>query len=74
MGSKHLINDPIHGCIIVSDGELKIINSPYFQRLRWVKQLTLVYFVFPSAHHTRYKPRLAINLIKDLNTVLVACF
>lgn len=48
------IRDPVHGMIPVSDNEMSIINLPIFQRLRYVKQLTSVELVFPSALHNRF--------------------
>lgn len=46
--------DPIHGQIAVTDKELRIIGTPAFQRLRRIKQLGNVQFVFPGAVHTRF--------------------
>lgn len=33
-----VIRDPIHKYISLSDLELAIIETPYFQRLRYIKQ------------------------------------
>ena len=46
--------DPVHGQIAVTDTELTIIDTPAFQRLRRIKQLGNVQFVFPGAVHTRF--------------------
>ncbi len=48
------IRDPIHGTIRISRAELKLVNHPAFQRLRWIKQLGLADFAYPGATHTRY--------------------
>ncbi len=48
------IRDPIHGFIYLSPLEIKIVNSPFFQRMRYIKQLGLTYLVFPGAEHTRF--------------------
>ncbi|MCO4760036.1 MAG: HD domain-containing protein [Myxococcales bacterium] len=48
------IRDPIHGNISVSDGEQAIIESPFFRRLRRIKQLGFADMVFPGAVHTRF--------------------
>ncbi|MEM7678449.1 MAG: HD domain-containing protein [Myxococcota bacterium] len=48
------IRDPIHGTIRLSRKELKLINQPAYQRLRWIKQLGLADFAYPGATHTRY--------------------
>lgn len=50
-----LINDNIHGSIILSRLACKIIDTPEFQRLRYIKQLSTCYFVFPNAVHTRFE-------------------
>ena len=46
--------DPIHGFISVSPVELKIINSPIFQRTRNIKQLSLGHYVYHGAEHSRF--------------------
>jgi len=52
---KKILNDPVHGFINVLSGNLfDIIEHPYFQRLRRIKQLGLTYFVYPGALHTRF--------------------
>lgn len=50
-----IINDPIHGFITVPKGLiLKLIDHPYVQRLRRIRQLGLGYLVFPAAEHSRF--------------------
>ncbi|MFN3814473.1 MAG: HD domain-containing protein [Aquificaceae bacterium] len=53
-------SDPIHGFIRAQEKELKLIDSLYIQRLRYVKQLGVAYLVFPSAHHTRFEHSLGV--------------
>ncbi|MFP5459183.1 MAG: HD domain-containing protein [Bacteriovoracia bacterium] len=48
------IRDPVHGSIAIHDAEIAIIDHPFFQRLRNIKQLGFSEFVFPGATHTRY--------------------
>jgi len=48
------IRDPIHGVIEVSQEERIIMDSPYVQRLRYIKQLGFAEFAFPGATHSRY--------------------
>jgi uncharacterized protein len=53
--SHKILNDPVYGFITIP-GELifSIIEHPYFQRLRRIKQLGLTDFVYPGALHTRF--------------------
>ena len=50
-----IFNDPIHGFITVPKGIiLDLIDHPYVQRLRRIKQMGLGYLVFPAAEHSRF--------------------
>lgn len=50
-----IFNDPIHGFITVPKGViLQLIDHPYVQRLRRIKQMGLGYLVFPAAEHSRF--------------------
>lgn len=49
------IQDAIHGDIKVSRNVLPFIQTPQFQRLRNIKQLGSVVFIFPNATHTRFE-------------------
>ena len=48
------IRDPIHGTLAVSDPEKAIIDSPFYQRLRHIRQLGFGDLAFPGATHTRH--------------------
>jgi HD superfamily phosphohydrolase len=48
------IRDPIHGPIAISAAEQAIIDSPYVQRLRNIKQLGFSELTFPGAGHSRF--------------------
>ncbi len=55
MNKKKIINDPLYGFITIpSDFFYDLINHPYFQRLRRIKQLGLADYVYPGANHTRF--------------------
>ena len=49
-----IINDPVYGFIRFPEQELmRIIDHPWFQRLRNIKQMGLAHLVYPGAVHTR---------------------
>jgi uncharacterized protein len=60
-----IFNDPVYGFITIpGDIILKIIDHPYFQRLRNIKQLGLTSLVYPGALHTRFQHALgALHLM-----------
>ncbi len=52
---KKIFNDPVYGFISVPyELILELIDHPYFQRLRRIKQLGLSDLVYPGALHTRF--------------------
>lgn len=49
------LNDPIYGFVTIPNGVLfKLVEHPYFQRLRRISQMGMSYTVYPGAHHTRF--------------------
>ncbi len=53
---RKIINDPVYGFIsIPGDLIYDIIEHPWFQRLRNIKQLGLTSFVYPGANHCRFQ-------------------
>jgi HD superfamily phosphohydrolase len=48
------IHDPVHGRVWLTQVEMDLINTPEFQRLRGIGQLTPVDLVFPGATHNRF--------------------
>lgn len=49
------IRDPIHKRIEFDEFERKIIDHPFFQRLRFISQLSFLQtYVYPGAVHTRF--------------------
>ncbi len=54
----HVIKDPVHGTMQFTSVEDKwvkpFIDSPNFQRLRFIKQLGLGDLIFPGAVHSRF--------------------
>lgn len=59
------IFDDVHGFIGITELESKVIASPFFQRLRRIKQLSLLDYVFPGASHTRFSHSLGVMQIAD---------
>lgn len=52
---RKIINDPVHGFIgITGDFIYDLIQNPFFQRLRYIRQLGLTDNVYPGASHTRF--------------------
>lgn len=62
------INDPVYGGIPITELEMKIIDTPIFQRLRGLRQLARVNYVFPGAEHSRYVHSLGVLYIMGLMT------
>ncbi|ADC89336.1 metal dependent phosphohydrolase [Thermocrinis albus DSM 14484] len=58
-------SDPLYGSIRAFSHELKLIDTPTFQRLRYIKQLGVTYLVFPSAQHTRFEHSLGTMELAD---------
>ncbi len=55
MNKKKIINDPVYGFIsIPTDLVFDLIEHPYFQRLRYIKQLGMTHLVYPGALHSRF--------------------
>jgi HD superfamily phosphohydrolase len=53
---RKIINDPVYGFIsIPGDFVFDLIEHPWFQRLRNIKQLGLTSFVYPGATHSRFQ-------------------
>ena len=53
---RKIINDPVYGFINVpGDFVFDLIEHPWFQRLRNIKQLGLTSFVYPGATHSRFQ-------------------
>jgi HD superfamily phosphohydrolase len=55
------IYDPVHGFITATPLMQKIMDTPEFQRLRDLKQLGAVHYVYPSATHTRFEHSLGVS-------------
>lgn len=77
--SYKVFTDPIHGFVQVPKGLiLRLVDHPYVQRLRRIRQLGLGYLVFPGSEHSRFSHALgALGLmqrtlasLKEKNTTI----
>src|SRR6478735_3926200 len=51
---RKIVNDPVYGFITLDDPLiLKIIEHPYYERLRRIHQMAFAQLVYPGAVHTR---------------------
>jgi len=69
---RKIINDPIYGFVSIPNELIyDLINHPWFQRLRRIKQLGLTNLVYPGALHTRFHHAIgAMHLMQDaVNTL-----
>jgi len=65
-----IFRDPIHNVIDLDTGDkgvngliTDLIDSSEFQRLRYIKQLGMTYFAYPSATHTRFEHSLGVAFL-----------
>lgn len=72
MNKKKIVNDPVYGFLTIpGDLVFDLIQHPYFQRLRRIRQLGLSEYVYPGALHTRFHHALgALNLLQKALDVL----
>ncbi|HTL82439.1 MAG TPA: HD domain-containing protein [Bacteroidia bacterium] len=69
---RKIFNDPVYGFITVpSDLIYRLIDHPYFQRLRRIRQLGLTNLVYPGANHTRFHHAMgAMHLMQEAVEVI----
>ena len=62
-----IFNDPVYGMVSIPHGLLlDLIDHPYFQRLRRIRQMGLSPYVYPGALHTRFHHALgALHLMQE---------
>lgn len=59
-GEKY-VRDPIHGSIVLSTAEARLIDSGPVQRLRGIFQVGLAWLAYPSARHSRFEHSLGVR-------------
>lgn len=68
---SHIVFDPLYGFIKMTPVERAIIHSPFYQRLRWIKQLGYSCFVFPGAEHSRFGH--SIGVMWNAHKIVQSC-
>lgn len=58
-----VLHDPIHKYISLQDEILQIIDTPQYQRLRDLKQLGTVSFVYAGATHNRFEHSIGVSYL-----------
>lgn len=53
--NMEIIRDPLWNNIRLDARSMRLVDTPTFQRLRYVRQLGLAYLVYPGATHTRFE-------------------
>lgn len=70
------INDPLWGTIKIDPLEVILLDSPILQRLRLIRQLGVVHWVYPAAAHSRFEHTLGVlhqsqQLINAINQAAI---
>jgi HD superfamily phosphohydrolase len=65
------IYDPLYGFIQITPVEWDIIHTPFYQRLRWIKQIGFSFYTFPGAEHSRFGHSIGVmhNAHKIINSI-----
>lgn len=50
-----IVLDSVHGTVELESPLVRIIDTPEFQRMRNIKQLESITFVYPCAQHSRFE-------------------
>ncbi|MEY3051971.1 MAG: hypothetical protein RLY31_1756 [Bacteroidota bacterium] len=72
MNKRKIFNDPVYGFVTIPyDLLFDLVEHPWFQRLRRIKQVSLSNYVYPGASHTRFQHALgAMHLMGQAIEVL----
>jgi HD superfamily phosphohydrolase len=64
MDTARTIYDSVHRRYTVwPDALVRVLNTPEFQRLKRIKQLSVCHHVFPGATHTRYEHSIGVGYL-----------
>ena len=50
----------IHGCIELPAAAVAVIDTPHFQRLKWLRQLGSCSYIYPNATHNRFQHSIGV--------------
>ena len=70
---SRIVRDPLWNTIRLTPTAVRIVDTPAFQRLRYIRQLGFAHLVYPGATHTRFDhalgvyhlTRTAVRLLQD---------
>lgn len=65
MKPAKIVFDPLYGFIRLTETEYRLIHSPFYQRLRWIKQLGFSNYIFPGAEHNRFAHAMGVMHMSD---------
>ena len=65
IGSPKTFADPVLGPIDLFEWEVILLDSPFLQRLRGIRQLGMVHAVYPGAVHDRFTHSIGVVEIAD---------
>ena len=60
MSHPVVVRDPLWNTIELDPVAVRIVDSPAYQRLRYIRQLGLAHLVYPGATHTRFDHALGV--------------
>ncbi len=52
--------DPVHGYCDVCNSVARVVDTPLFQRLRWIRQTGFAYLVYHGMEHSRFNHSLGV--------------
>ena len=58
--ASRIIRDPLWNTIRLDETAVRIVDTPAFQRLRYIRQLGFAHLVYPGATHTRFDHALGV--------------
>ncbi len=58
---EKFIRDPVHGSIVLTTAEARVLDCGPFQRLRGIYQVGLAWLAYPSARHSRFEHSIGVR-------------